>query len=92
MASAMPVLPEVASSNHRSGGRSALAGSDYMANTQSGVVIAAGQTSATFVVKVLGDTRTETDEALGVHIRNIVGALAGDASAIGVIVDDDEVR
>ena len=83
---------DIATSNLRSGGRSALAGSDYMANTQSGVVIAAGQTSATFAVKVLGDTRTETDEALGVDIHNIIGAATGDTSAIGVIVDDDAIR
>lgn len=80
---------DIATRDLRSGGRSASVGSDYLAASRSGVVIPAGQTSASFTVKVLGDQRVEPDEAFGVEIRNVSGAGTGNTSAAGWILNDD---
>ena len=53
----------------------ASAGSDYVAKTSLGQVIAAGQTSKTFTVTSNGDTTWEPDENFYVNITNVVGAV-----------------
>lgn len=66
----------------------AIAGSDF--NAASGTVtFAAGQTSRTLGVIVLGDTIDEVNETLRVVLSNPVGATIGDGEGIGTIVDDD---
>ena len=58
------------------GDGTATAGSDYTAVTSS-VTIAAGQTSGTIVVAVLGDTVVEPDETFTVTLSNPVNATLG---------------
>lgn len=67
----------------------ALAGSDYVA--ASGVVtFAAGQTQATVLVTINGDTTPEADETYAVVLSAPSGGLQIlDGSAIGTILNDD---
>ncbi|WP_397573018.1 lamin tail domain-containing protein [Silanimonas sp.] len=69
---------------------SALAGSDYAASA-TGLVIAAGERSATFDVALTGDTTPEPDETFVVRITNVTGADVGDSEATGTIRNDDIV-
>lgn len=70
---------------------SALAGSDYAAASATGLVIAAGERTATFDVALAGDTVVEPDETFLVRITNVTGAEVGDAEATGTIRNDDIV-
>lgn len=67
----------------------AVAGSDYVANSATGLVIAAGTTSKTFTVAVNGDTITEPNETFFVNLANASNAVIGDGQAVGTIVNDD---
>jgi hypothetical protein len=67
----------------------AVSGSDYQAKAMVGAVIPAGQTSADFDVAIVGDTVVESNETFYVHITRAVGAVIGNATAAGTIVDDD---
>ncbi|MES2987141.1 MAG: putative Ig domain-containing protein [Pseudomonadota bacterium] len=69
--------------------RFALAGQDYVANSQTGVVIPAGATSATFTVVVNGDALHEPDEDFFVRIANVTGAFVNGSQGLGVITNDD---
>ena len=66
---------------------SAVAGSDYTA-TSGTLVIAEGQTSATFSVAVNGDTTPEPDETFFVDIV-VTGATVSDSEGLGTIRNDD---
>lgn len=70
---------------------SATAGSDYVAQGLTGFTIAAGASSATFVVQVSGDTANEPDETFLVNVTNVSGATVGDGQGLGTIVNDDAV-
>jgi hypothetical protein len=83
-ASAVPVTFNVVTAN-----RTALAGSDYVARTVSGVSIPAGTTSKAFTVAIKGDLVREIDETFVVNVGSVVGAVVGDAQAVGTIVNDD---
>lgn len=48
-----------------------------------------GTTSVVFQVPVIGDTVPEADETFLVRLSAPVGALLGDAEAVGTIIDDD---
>jgi len=67
----------------------ATAGSDYVASSLAGQVIAAGQTSKTFTVTINGDTTVEPDESFMVNLANVNGATVADDRAWGNIVNDD---
>lgn len=67
----------------------ATAGSDFVALSNVAGSIAAGQTSATVVVDVNGDTDPEAFETFKLRIANIVGARAAAPEASATIVDDD---
>ncbi len=67
----------------------ATAGIDYTAVASTKLVFAAGSTSQTFPVPVLGDTTPEPDETYGVTLSSPTGAALADASGVGTIVDDD---
>jgi len=67
----------------------ATAGQDYVANSQTGVVIPAGATSATFTVVVNGDLLNETNETFTVRIANVVGAFVNGQQGTGTITNDD---
>jgi len=66
----------------------ATAGSDYSAVSGT-VSIAAGRTTATLSVPIIGDTTVELDETFAVNLSNPVNAVISDSQAIGTIVNDD---
>ena len=70
------------------GGSTATSNVDF-ASAAASVSFAAGQTSATFTVAVSGDTVFEPSEVLTVNLSGAIGALIGDGSARGFIVDND---
>lgn len=67
---------------------SAKAGADYAAASGT-LSFAAGETSKTVVVDVVGDTLFETKEKFFVTLSNPDGATVGDAVAVGRILNDD---
>ena len=79
----------IATTNISSNGNIALAGKDYASWQQTGRTIAAGQSSASFVVKIMSDRITEPDEVFGVRLSNAVGASISDDLGIGTISNDD---
>jgi urease beta subunit len=66
------------------------AGTDFEA-TNGTLTFAAGETTKTIVVNVLGDTAFESDETFTVTLANPVGATIPDATATGTIENDDEL-
>ncbi len=81
-----PVTFDIATSNG-----SASAGSDYVALSLPGQIIAAGVTSKTFNVTVNGDTTVEPDEAFQVSVSNVTGIAVADGVGQGTIVNDDPI-
>ncbi|WP_242109249.1 lamin tail domain-containing protein [Luteimonas aquatica] len=69
----------------------ATAGSDYTGRSLTAQTIPAGSSTYIFTVSVQGDTSNEADETFFVNVTNVTGALAGDAQAVGTIVNDDVV-
>ena len=71
----------------------ATAPSDYVALANVPLSIAAGQSSTTVAVQVIGDTLVEPDETFTVTLSNMVGAFpttsVATASAVGTIQNDD---
>jgi hypothetical protein len=67
----------------------ATAGLDYQAHGSTARSIAAGLTTLTVNVPVLGDTIPEDDETFVLHVQNVQQASPGSLSAIGTILDDD---
>ena len=70
-------------------GGTAVAGSDFVAKSQPGMSIAAGQTSATFTVSVNGDTAVESNETFAAELRNASGAQVAKPRGQGRINNDD---
>ena len=66
----------------------AQSGSDYTAIAGK-LTFAAGQTSKTIQVQILGDTTVEANEAFNLVLSDIVGAKLARSAAIGTIVNDD---
>ncbi|MBL9132848.1 MAG: cadherin-like beta sandwich domain-containing protein, partial [Verrucomicrobiaceae bacterium] len=62
---------------------------DYTQTSQTSQTIAAGNSTFTFNVPVLGDTAVETNETFFVNVTNITGATALDAQGLGTITNDD---
>jgi hypothetical protein len=83
-AASSPVTFNIATSDG-----TALANSDYLAKSLTGVSIAAGATTYTFAIDVNGDTEAEQEETFTVAIRDIQGATPGSLSATATIVNDD---
>ncbi len=73
------------------GTNAAIAGTDYT-TTSSTLTIAAGSTSGTFNVPVLGDTIDESDETFTVTLKNPSSSavLGNDKTATGTIIDDED--
>jgi hypothetical protein len=67
---------------------SAAAGSDYTAGSGT-VTIAAGLTSQTFTVAVLGDRSVEPTETLVVNLSAATNGLIADGQGIGIILDNE---
>jgi hypothetical protein len=64
---------------------------DYVAKSETGRVITAGNTSTTFTVTVNGDTVAESNETFVVNVTNVMGAgvTVGDTQGVGTINNDD---
>jgi hypothetical protein len=67
----------------------ASAGSDYTALPVTTLDFAAGETSKSVTVPVLGDTATEANETLLLRLSSPVGSTLSDDTGVGTIVDDD---
>ncbi|MDO1449097.1 ExeM/NucH family extracellular endonuclease [Rhodocytophaga aerolata] len=67
----------------------ALANSDYQAQSLTGVSIAAGATTYSFTVEVNGDTEAEQDETFAVAITDVQGATPGNLSGTATLLNDD---
>jgi len=80
---------DLASSDARSIGNAARAGSDYSAINKTGVTIPQGASSATVDVKIVGDKLIEPDEIFTVKISNLLGAVPSGLEASGKIMNDD---
>ena len=70
-------------------GNAATANNDFSVVSPRVMTIPAGQNSATFVVKVLGDTRVESNEMYSVVVSDVTGAVISRDTAIGTILNDD---
>jgi chitinase len=66
----------------------ASAGADYL-GTGGTVVIAAGETTQTIAIPVLGDSRNEVDEVFYLNLSDPVNVILGDAQAMAAIGNDD---
>jgi len=66
----------------------ATAGSDYTA-VSGDVIIAAGQTTRTFTIAVLGDRSAELTENFFVNLSSATNATIADGQGIGTIFDDE---
>jgi hypothetical protein len=67
---------------------SATAGSDYAA-ASGDVIIAAGQTTKTFTVAVIGDRSAEPTENFVVNLSTAANGLIVDSQGVGTILDDE---
>jgi Tol biopolymer transport system component len=68
---------------------SAVAGSDFVAHTWTGVTIPAGETSTTVALEIVGDTVTEGYEGFNLYLANVSGARVADGQALVLIGNDD---
>ena len=66
----------------------ATAGSDYSARAGT-LTFAAGETSKTITVPILGDSAVEANETFAVTLSSASGAAIGHGSATGTILNDD---
>jgi hypothetical protein len=73
------------------GAGTATAGVDYVPRALAGHAIPAGQLSRTFAVTLNGDTTPEANETFVVALTNPVNGRIADGSALGTIVNDDDV-
>jgi hypothetical protein len=74
--------------NYATANKTALAGSDYVA--QSGALLfAPGVTVQTIAVLVQGDTLSEANETFAVNLSSAVNASVADGAGLGTIVNDD---
>jgi hypothetical protein len=62
---------------------------DYLPLINSFLTVAAGATSGTLVVPIIGDTTDEPDETFFVNLTSAVNGTIGDAQGVGAIVNDD---
>jgi Ca2+-binding RTX toxin-like protein len=81
-------LTLTSSVNYATANGTAIAGSDYTANTGS-VIFAAGQASATVRVQILDDTLVESAETLFLNLTAGTNATIADAQGVGTINSDD---
>jgi hypothetical protein len=81
-------LPSEVRIDYATANGTATAGSDYLASTGT-VIFAAGETSQTISVPVLGDRWNEIDETINLNLINPVGVLLSDSQAVTTISNDD---
>lgn len=75
--------------SYRTSAGTATSGVDYTAIASGSGTIAAGSSSTTITVNVLGDTTVEPNETFNVELFNVSGASEGDLVAVGTITNDD---
>ncbi|MCA0302386.1 MAG: cellulase family glycosylhydrolase [Proteobacteria bacterium] len=73
---------------YATGGGSATSGTDFLA-TSGTLTFAAGQTSKTIAVAIVGDTAVEANETFTVTLGSASGATVADGQATGTIVNND---
>ncbi len=83
-ASAQTVTVRVSTQNG-----TALAGSDYTAVSNQLVTFAAGQTTATIGIRIIGDTTNEPNETFTVVLSQPSGAVVGTGTATVTLLNDD---
>lgn len=69
----------------------ALAASDYTAQSLTAQTIAAGSSSYTFTVAITGDVEIEAAETFFVNVTNVTGATVTDGQGLGTIGNDDSL-
>lgn len=74
--------------NYATADGTALAGSDYTP-TSGTLMFAAGETSKTISVSVVGERLTEADETFNLNLSNPTNAVLGDGQAAAMIANDD---
>ena len=70
----------------------ATAGADYVAVASTTITFAAGESTKAVAVTVNGSLGTEADETFFVKLSSPVGAAISDDTAVGTILNDDDVR
>ena len=70
-------------------GSATLANNDYLQLTAATVTIAAGSTSATIPVSIVGDNAFEGNESFSLNITGVSNATPGSLSGTGTILEDD---
>jgi cysteine-rich repeat protein len=83
-ASPSPVTYNIATANG-----TATADTDYVARSLTGESIAAGTTSRSFAVSIMGDTAVESNETFFVNVNSVANATMADGQGLGTILDDD---
>jgi subtilisin family serine protease len=78
----------LATGDTQSNGNAAIAGQDFAAVTKI-IHVPAGQTSASFHVKIFGDKKPEADEIFWLMIDDVIGASTLKDRALGIISNDD---
>jgi aryl-phospho-beta-D-glucosidase BglC (GH1 family) len=73
---------------HATQAGTATAGSDFLAGSGT-LSFAAGETSKTIAVTILGDTAVEADESLTLRLGTASGATIADGTGTGTILNDD---
>ena len=68
----------------------ATSGADYTAVSAGTLTFAAGDTSKTITVSVIGDVQDEPDETVKLTLSGAVNAALGTATGTGTITDDDD--
>lgn len=90
--SMLPARAQSVSVNYATSNGTAVAGSDFAANSGT-VIFAPGQTSKTIAISVVGDTTVEANETFSVLLSApSAGASIGDRQGVGTIVNDDGPR
>lgn len=84
-----PAGPGGVSFNIASANGTAIAGSDYIAQSLVGQTIPAGMSSYVFSILVTGDTLFEGTETFFVNVSNVLGATVLDGQGLGTIFNDD---
>lgn len=78
-----PITVDAATSDN-----TAIAGSDYQTLTTK-LTFQPGETEKTVTVQIVGDIKTETEEAFNLILSNPVNALSGDNTGVCLIADND---
>lgn len=72
------------------GAGTATAGTDYTAQSNVAYTIAAGASSKTFTIPIVGDTTVESSETFNVTLASSVSGLVGDGTGLVTINDNDK--